>query len=930
MHKLNWKKEFSLFAIICFVLVVSLSSLVESAGSARRIVRVGLPDTDIATVNGEDNKNVSYDKEYLQAIAEYANWDYEYVPATWEKCLEMAKNGEIDILFDVSKTEERMQYYNFSSEPMGTEMSYLITRNDSPLHFNDFEAFNGLLVGYEQDSTMIEDLKAYGKNKGFTFRTRAFKSSAEMYVALKAGEINAGVQTNYLEVPEGAVIIAKCNPAPVYIITTKKKPELIVELDSAMAHLFSYNPNFNADIFNRIFKNNNSKSENYSQQEKQYLESRPVITVIYEKNWAPFEYDDKGRAAGITPDIIRAIGKDTGLNFKFVLLDSTQSIYNEITGIPDDTIMAVSYDYIWANHHDLLVTQPYISGSVMSVTKKPDIDPKTVAIVAGGFLAKEINREYPELKSVKYLTFEECMQAVADGRADCTFLNSYQANYYRSMSAYDSFSYKPVEKITQNIALGITTSSNPALLGIVSKSLHRISAKDLQSILSENSVSQERLSPRVLIRRYPMETAAAIGSFSILLCLLVVMAVSSNTKKRQALALAKAKQEAEAANKAKSDFLSRMSHDIRTPLNGIIGMTRIAQGETNSIQTADCLDKIDMSSKFLLGLVNEILDMSKAESGKLELHPEPYYADDFRGYINAVIQPLCDGKNQTLQFEVHTIDKVVPKLDILRINQVYFNLLSNAVKYTPEGGKIIVTVDEKITPENKDCITVSIRDNGIGMSEDFQKVLFNPFTQEHRDDNSEMRGTGLGLAIVKKIIDAMGGTLTVKSKIGEGSEFLFTVCCDYVSENNTNRAAQVVVPTGNILEKLKGKHVLLCEDHPLNQTIAKALLKEKGVLVDIAENGQEGVTHFANSAINYYDAILMDIRMPVMDGLEATRQIRVLTRSDAKTVAIIAMTADAFEESMQEAKAAGMDDYVTKPIEPEKLYQALAKDRTKK
>ena len=929
MHKLNWKKEFSLFAIVCFVLVFSLSSLAASAGSARRTVRVGLADTDIATTTGDDNKNVSYDKEYLQAIAEYANWDYEYVPADWETCLEMAKNGEIDILFDVSKTEERMKYYNFSSEPMGTEMSYLITRNDSPLHFNDFEAFNGLLVGYEQDSTMIEDLKAYGKNKGFTFRTRAFKSSAEMYVALKAGEINAGVQTNYLEVPEGAVIIAKCNPAPVYIITTKKKPELIVELDSAMAHLFSYNPNFNADIFNRIFKNNNSKSENYSQQEKQYLESRPVITVIYEKNWAPFEYDDKGRAAGITPDIIRAIGKDTGLNFKFVLLDSTQSIYNEITGIPDDTIMAVSYDYIWANHHDLLVTQPYISGSVMSVTKKPEIDPKTVAIVAGGFLAKEINREYPELKSVKYLTFEECMQAVADGRADCTFLNSYQANYYRSMSAYDSFSYKPVEKISQNIALGITTSSNPALLGIVSKSLHRISAKDLQSILSENSVSQERLSPRVLIRRYPMETAAAIGSFSILLCLLVVMAAFSNTKKRQALALAKAKQEAEDANKAKSDFLSRMSHDIRTPLNGIIGMTRIAQGETNSIQTADCLDKIDMSSKFLLGLVNEILDMSKAESGKLELHPEPYYADDFRGYINAVIQPLCDGKNQTLQFEVHTIDKVVPKLDILRINQVYFNLLSNAVKYTPEGGKIIVTVDEKITPENKDCITVSIRDNGIGMSEDFQKVLFNPFTQEHRDDNSEMRGTGLGLAIVKKIIDAMGGTITVKSKIGEGSEFTFTVCCDYVSENNTNRAAKVVVPTGNILEKLKGKHVLLCEDHPLNQTIAKALLKEKGVLVDIAENGQEGVTHFANSAINYYDAILMDIRMPVMDGLEATRQIRVLTRSDAKTVAIIAMTADAFEESMQEAKAAGMDDYVTKPIEPEKLYQALAKDRNK-
>ena len=367
-----------------------------------------------------------------------------------------------------------------------------------------------------------------------------------------------------------------------------------------------------------------------------------------------------------------------------------------------------------------------------------------------------------------------------------------------------------------------------------------------------------------------------------------------------------------------------MSYDIRTPLNGIIGMTRIAQGQDNNPKTTDCLNKIDLSSKFLLGLVNEILDLSKAESGKLELHPEPYYADDFKDYINAVIRPLCDSKQQQLVFELQTLPNVVPKLDILHINQVYFNLLSNAVKFTPVGGAIYVTIKEVLTPGNKDQLTVSVRDTGHGMSEEFQKVIFEPFTQERRNDNSAQRGTGLGLAIAKKIITAMGGTITVHSKINEGTEFVFTFACDYLAAPNEGHAPDKVAATGVALAQLTGKHILLCEDNPLNQTIAQALLQDKGMTVDIVADGEAGVQRFATSSLHYYDAILMDIRMPVLDGLAATRAIRALKRDDAGTIPIIAMTADAFTESIEEAKKAGMNGYVTKPIEPEKLYQALA------
>ena len=873
--------------------------------------------------------SVVFHKQYLQAIAEYANWDYVYVNASWSECLEMLRNGDIDVLFDVSKTENRMKYYDFSSESMGTEMSYLIGSKDTKFNYNDYEAFNKMTVGYEEGSSLIESLRQYGQKNGFSFEEKAYANASDMFAALNNGKINAVVQTNYLEIPEGDVILAKFNPSPVYIVTSKKKPELKNELDSAMAHLFSYNPNFNTDIYRAVFRNNISKSESYSQQEIDYLNKKPTVNVLYETNWAPFEYEKDGTACGITPDIIRAIGKDTGIKFNFVLSSSTQDIYNNMNGGYNNEIMAVSYDYIWANNHDLLVTQPYISGSVMCVTKNAGEEPKSVAVVQGGYLANEVRKKYPILKTVNYLTVEECMNSVAKGNADCTFLSYYQANYYRSMSTYEGFSYTPIEAITQSISLGVTKNSNPCLLGILSKSLQHISASDLQSILSENSIRSERLSLRVLMRRYPVHMAVSIGSFSILICLLAVSLFSANERKRRNIILAEAKKDAEAASKAKSDFLSRMSHDIRTPLNGIIGMTRIAEKQENPKETTKCLEKIDTSSKFLLGLVNEILDMSKAESGKMELYPEPYYVGDFKSYIDAVIQPLCDSKNQTLVFEVDTAEKVIPKMDILHINQVYFNLLSNAVKYTPEGGKIQVAVKEYITPENKDRITVSVKDNGIGMSEGFQKVLFDPFTQEHRSDNSEMRGTGLGLAIVKKIIDAIGGTISVKSKIGEGTEFLFVFDCDYIEEKNEGHRADNIHGETDF-HLLSGKHILLCEDHPLNQEISKALLVEKGVIVDIAENGEAGVKHFAVSSLYYYDAVLMDIRMPVMDGCEASKAIRALDRPDAKTVPIIAMTADAFEESVIEAKKAGMDGYLTKPVEPETLYRVLTEHLSKR
>ncbi len=385
------------------------------------------------------------------------------------------------------------------------------------------------------------------------------------------------------------------------------------------------------------------------------------------------------------------------------------------------------------------------------------------------------------------------------------------------------------------------------------------------------------------------------------------------------------RQKADAANAAKSEFLSRMSHDMRTPLNGIIGMTYIAREQENTAKTKDCLDKIDRSSKFLLGLINDILDMSYAESSRMQLNPEPYPIDEFNAYLDALICPLCREKGQEFILDEKMLpDDIIPVADKLRCNQIIFNLLSNAVKYTPEGGTIKYSMRGEYLAPGKIRMYHEISDNGIGMSEAFQKVLFEPFSQENRNDSSEKRGTGLGLAIVKKLVDVMGGSIEVRSSRGKGTTFYLMLTFEAVSAENVNRRKEEWNNDSGTLESINRKHILLCEDHPLNQEIARTLLEQKGAIVEIAENGKTGLERFAASPINYYDIILMDIRMPVMDGYEATQKIRALDRADSRTTPIIAMTADASEDDVKHCINVGMDGHIAKPIEPAHMFSKLA------
>lgn len=385
------------------------------------------------------------------------------------------------------------------------------------------------------------------------------------------------------------------------------------------------------------------------------------------------------------------------------------------------------------------------------------------------------------------------------------------------------------------------------------------------------------------------------------------------------------KNAAEAASHAKSEFISRISHDIRTPIGAIRNMTTFAREDIqNQDNLRNDLDKIDSSSTVLLSLINDVLDISKIDSGRIELHPEPYGYEEYIENIRNIFEPLCQHNGQTFLIRSSFNGKGHGVLvDHVRYNQITFNLLSNAVKYTPAGGTITYESHAVKLPDGMLECSFEISDTGIGMSKEFQKNMFEPFSQEM--DNPERlklsSGTGLGLSIVKRLVTLMGGRISVESDIGKGTKFTVSFVLPEASIDQKKYGESSDTST---IRQLSGR-ILLVEDNAINIEIVTRILTSFGLQSDTAENGKQGVELFRQAPADHYLAVLMDLQMPIMNGYEATRALRSLDRPDAKTIPIIAMSADAFEDSINTAKKAGINEYITKPILPEKVYQVLSR-----
>lgn len=377
-------------------------------------------------------------------------------------------------------------------------------------------------------------------------------------------------------------------------------------------------------------------------------------------------------------------------------------------------------------------------------------------------------------------------------------------------------------------------------------------------------------------------------------------------------------EESQKKYKTVTDFMSRTSHEIRTPMNSIIGLAALGEAESYGRSAGEYFRQIKESGMYQLEILGDILDMAKIESGGVTLFYEAYDLEDLADNVGAVIAPLMKQKEIEFNFELHDLIAKVLMTDRLRLKQILMNLLSNAAKFTPERGRVDFVISQSEGSGSKVKTVFVVRDNGIGMSEEFMERIFTPFEQDRNAGNSEIQGTGLGLSITKSLTDLMGGTMSVKSKLGEGTEFTveieFEPAKDTVGRQRTSDPESI---------DFSGKKALIADDHSINRLLEVKLLKRGHFETDVVVNGFECVKRFMASEVGEFDVILMDIKMPVMDGLEAARKIRELNRADAKTVKIIAMSASSYPEDIAKCFAAGMDGHVSKPVIPAVLYTKL-------
>lgn len=904
--------------IICIILCQLQPKVVYGDEQQSRKIRVGYYTAEGFQDYDKDTESYSgYSYEYLLAIAQYTGWQYEFVPVTFSEGLEMVKSGELDLMNNVSRTKEREDYYEFSNLSSGSNCAYLAMKaDDRRVGFEDFEKFNdikvGLMLGSHYNDLFIE----YCEENNCMPKIIYYDIREDVEEAMDNGDIDAEVITSTL----GGNIhtIGRFAPEYYYFATTKGNTQLIKQLNMAMNSIKTNDPAFESKLFDKYY---NSLEENYmvmTNEEEEYIRENPVINVVYHGDASPISYiDESGNFAGAIADMYSLISKRTGLKFSFIEFNDINKDMANSPG-PQYVLADTPYDFIWADKNNTNLTQSFLTVSIIRAASQNARDNGIMAVKRNDFIGEFCKERYKDKYEYKeYDTTKQCIDAVKNGSADYTCMTSYEYEYYQAQAQYRFLNFEVMPGVDYSFSIGVSKSADPCLFSIMTKALDTISEDEVRDIMRFTSINRRKASIVDIIYENPKVTIRVLLVMGFCIGAIIFLLIYYRMLRVKNRQLAIAAAEAEKANRSKTDFLSQMSHDIRTPMNAIIGMTGLAKDERDPLKKDEYLDKINSSGHFLLGLVNDILDMNKVESGKLTLYPEVYTYQEFMDYVQSVFEPLCNEKH--INFNVVDNIKAVNAfyVDKLRFNQILFNLLSNAIKYTEEEGHVELILDSNGICGKDMALRIVVKDDGMGMGGDFRKHLFEPFQQENHE--SALTGSGLGLAIVKRLVDLMGGTIKVTSAPGEGTEFqIFLLLKEAdIEDKATDKMALIE----NI--DLKGKHALICEDNNINIEIISKFLKKKKMEVTVARDGSEAVTIFENSDPNTFDVILMDIRMPVMNGLVATKTIRGLNRSDSKTVPIIAMTADAFDENRQETMEAGMDEHLSKPIDIRKLYATL-------
>lgn len=905
------------FLLVTILLICSVSPCFAVNLPEKRVVRVGFYSLPGYQTIDEHGSLGGYAYDYYQALSQYTGWDIEYVTGyNWSECLEMLASGELDLLAGVLKTDEREQVFDFPDVFSGMGYSCLsVLKNNTQVGFEDYASFDGMKVGVAKGSARNEKFLEYCRSNGFSATLNFYDSAADFEKALLSGEIDAVMITSNFKV-DGFRVVAKFDPEPQYIVTYKGNTELLDELNRALTRLKTDVPNFDDELFSLYYGSSTDDSVVFSRDEKAYIAAHPTAKVIYDPNCAPIELlDENGQAHGISIDILNVVSEICGIKFEFVTANSFSQSLAKFQSGDAQIFSSITYDYGWAEHNNMYLTQPYLDIPFVSIFKYELVDDLRVAMPRGYYLTHYLESADDSPQIIYYDTENECIDAVNRGDADYTLVNSYQADYYLSMPKYRALSFRTVQSVPQRLSIAVSQDADPLLFSILCKSINGVSRKTISSIIRTHTDHSRNASFLDMLYTNPPQFFAItfVCVFLLITIFVVFFFFLTNKKKNHQL---------QRALDAKSSFLSNMSHDMRTPMNGILGLLDLTMdAEGLSAEIKENLHGMQDSGKYLLCLINDSLDMSKLDSDKLTLNYELSNVSELINNIMSCMKPSAVQAGVDLSLELKSVEPGYIRTDPLRLHQIFVNIVSNAIKFTPRGGSVKVVIECCRREDGIDHCRISIKDTGIGMSREFLPKIFEPFEQENSID--AQNGTGLGMSIVKKLVEMMNGSIEVLSEKSVGTEVI--VWLDFEHTDPQSGSAPSAPEPGDAADSLSGKRVLVAEDHPLNAKIATKLLEKAGMTVEVVENGQLAVDSFAASAVGYYDGVLMDIRMPVMGGLQAARTIRALNRPDAASVPIIAMTANAFDEDIKSSVGAGMNAHLSKPIDPEKLYGALRK-----
>lgn len=921
--------------LVFIMLAFHLSTLART--SEKRVLRVAFPQVVGMSWTAEDGSHHGMLVDYLNEIAKYTGWEYEYIDTNRQTVLNEFIAGQYELMGGNYYIPGLEEYYAYPDYNMGYSRSLLLARSDDrTIHSYNLESMNGKTICvYENAKENIRRLKEFLAINGLDCKFQYYslkdmqKNDEGLYFYLMNGEIDlllSGIIYNH----DSVRVIATYNSQPYYIVTNPSNKEVLDGLNMALERILDANPNFAAERYAANFPARLVNVQ-FSDRDLEYVKKRKTITVAVPENWYPFYCKETSQKnhVGIMVDVLDKIKDFTGLDFSYVYAKNYSDAVHLVQRGKADILGFFLGDENDAAQLGLALSASYVSANNIIVRNKACSYPTPGLVGAlvesqrfpSGISAEKI-RSYPGIK--------EALAAVNSGEAD--FIYGLSSKMEQDISRYHFTNLAPVTLVNDQsaISFALPTPVDPDLLTVLNKAINNLSESERTVIRNRNleSIGVSEFSLTDFIYANPLQFMFIVMFVLSVLFTALLLAIGARMK---ATVIQGNLKRAEAANLAKSEFLSRMSHEIRTPMNGIVGMSTIAmQNIDNTDKIKDCLEKVIMSSKHLLALINDVLDMSKIESGKVELRHESF---NFRAFLQDFENLYGEqAKSKGISYETILASDLEVQIigDSLRLNQVLSNLLSNALKFTPAKGMIKLRVSKTGEDQENVYLRFEVIDTGCGIAEENYDKIFESFEQENVDVTYKYGGTGLGLSIVKRFTGLMGGGIHVTSVQGSGSTFTVDLPFGKIKESGKPTRFSDINGRNDLAKDcyavdydFKGKRILLVEDNELNREIAEELIGVTGASVESAEDGVQAVEMFKESAEGYYDLILMDVQMPHMDGYEATRCIRALGRSDAQKVPIFAMTANAFAEDVQKSREAGMNAHISKPLNIRAVYKQM-------